>query len=242
MSTVRGTQFMPDSVTLFCIPFAGGNACSYRPLVQCMHPSVKVVPLELPGRGRRSNEARVTCMRAMALDLIVCMRPSLDKPFALFGHSMGALAAYLVTSQLVKEQLPLPSHLFISGKGPPHRNSREAKGHTLPLDEFKMRLAEYGGSPAAVLDNEELMDYFAPIIRDDMRAVAEYQHKPVSPLNVPITVMIGTADTTTRSEALEWSDMTTSECRVFQCAGGHFFLFDHVDYICALIRSTLIDL
>jgi surfactin synthase thioesterase subunit len=231
---------MPDSVTLFCIPFAGGNAYSYRPIEQRMHPAIKVLPLELPGRGRRFNEAPVTCMPAMALDLMECMRPFLDKPFALFGHSMGALAAYLVTSQLAEKQLPLPSHLFISAKGPPHRISREAEWHTMPLDEFKLRLAKLGGSPAALLDDKELMDYFAPIIRDDMRVVAEYRHKLVSPLTVPITVMIGTADSTTRVEALEWSDMTTSACRVLQYEGGHFFLFDHLDDICELIRFTLI--
>ena len=232
---------MPDSVTLFCIPFAGGNAYSYRPLEQHMHQGIKVLPLELPGRGRRANEVRVTCMKAMALDLMACMRPSLDRPFALFGHSMGALAAYLVVSQLTEEQLPLPTHLFISAKSPPHRISRVAKWHTLPLEEFKLRLAELGGSPAELLDDRELMDYFAPIIRDDMKAVAEYQHQLVSPLDVPITVMIGTADSITRAEALEWSDMTTSGCRVLQYAGGHFFLFDHLDDICALIQSTLID-
>lgn len=232
---------MPDSVTLFCIPFAGGNAYSYRPLERRMPPAIKVVPLELPGRGRRYNETRVTSMRAMALDLLAAIRPSLDQPYAFFGHSMGALAAYLITSRLVEERLPLPLHLFVSGKGPPQRIIKESRWHTLPLEEFKLRLAELGGSPAAVLDDKELLDYFAPIIRDDIRAVAEYQHEPASPLHVPITVMIGTAETTTRAEALEWSDMTTSECRVLQYEGGHFFLFDHLDDICALIRSTLID-
>ena len=115
-----------------------------------------------------------------------------------------------------------------------------AEWYTLPLDEFKLRLATLGGSPAALLDDKELMDYFAPIIRDDLRVVAEYQHKLVSPLTVPITVMIGTADSITRAEALAWSDITTSECRVLQYEGGHFFLFDHLDDICELIRFTLI--
>jgi external thioesterase TEII len=231
---------MSGSLTLFCIPFAGGNEYSYRLLEQRMQPAIKVLPLELPGRGRRCNEPVVTCMQGMALDLIECIRPFLDKPFALFGHSMGALAAYLIASQLAEKQLPLPLHLFISAKGPPHRISREAEWHTLPIDEFKLRLATLGGSPPALLDDKELMDYFAPMIRDDIRVLAAYQHKLVSPLTVPITVMIGTADSITRAEAVEWSDVTTSECRVMQYEGGHFFLFDHLDDICELIRLTLI--
>jgi len=232
---------MSCDVTLFSFPFAGGNAFSYRPLEQRMHPSIKVVPLEPPGRGRRSHEPRIMSMHEMTLDLVACMRPLLDKPFALFGHSMGALAAYLITCQLAKEQLPLPRHLFVSGKGPPHRASREASWHTLSPDDFKLKLAGLGGCAAAVLDDPELMAYFAPIIRDDMRAIAEYQHKDTPPLEVPITVMIGTAESTTCAEASEWSEMTTSDVRVVQYEGGHFFLFDYLDDISALLNATLID-
>ena len=231
---------MSDAVTLFCIPFAGGNAYSYRPLEQRTHPSIKVVPLEFPGRGRRSQESRLNSMPEIAQDLVACMRPLLDRPFALFGHSMGALASYLVTCQLVKEQLPLPLHLFLSGKGPPHRISREAQWHTLPLEDFRLKLAELGGCPAAVLDDQELMAYFAPIIRDDMRAIAGYQYRATSPLDVPITVMIGSDESTTRAEASEWTDMTRCGCKVLQYEGGHFFLFDHIDDISALLNSTLV--
>lgn len=230
---------MFDDVTLFCFPFAGGNAFSYRPLEQSVHHSLKVVPLEPPGRGRRTLEPRLTSMHEIADDLLACMRPALDKPFALFGHSMGALSAYLVTCRLVKEKLPLPMHLFVSGKGPPHRISREAEWHTLPLDQFKLKLAELGGCAPALLDDRELMAYFAPIIQDDMRAIAEYEHETAPPLAVPITVMIGTAESTTREEASEWHDMTRSGCRVMQYEGGHFFIFEHLPEICTDMQSTL---
>jgi surfactin synthase thioesterase subunit len=230
---------MSDDVTLFCFPFAGGNAYSYRSLEQSVHHQIKVVPLEPPGRGRRTLESRLTNIHEIADDLLACIRPSLDKPFALFGHSMGALLAYLVSCRLVKENLPLPLHLFVSGKGPPHRVSREAEWHTLPLDRFKVKLAGLGGCAQALLDDEELMAYFAPIIRDDMRAIAEYQHKPAPPLEVPITVMIGASESTTSAEASEWNDMTTSGCKVMQFEGGHFFIFDHLQEICSVMQSTL---
>jgi len=231
---------MPDTATLFCIPFAGGNAYSYRLLEQRMHQAIKVLPLELPGRGQRSHENPVTSMQEMASNLLAIMRPALVQPYALFGHSMGALVAYLISCQLAKELLPLPSHLFISGKGPPQRSSREPYWHALPLKEFKQKLAELGGSPAAVLDDEELMDYFAPFIRDDMQAMAAYQHNPAPPLTIPITVLIGTADRTTTAPASEWNEMTTAGFCVVQYEGGHFFLFDHLGDICELVRSRLV--
>ena len=230
---------MPGSVNLFCVPYAGGNAYSYRSLEQRMPQAIKVRPLELPGRGQRSNESRATSLQEMALDLLAVMRPSLNQPYALFGHSMGAFVAYLISCQLVRECLPLPSHLFLSGKGPPHRSSGEAPWHALPLGEFKLKLAELGGCPAAVLDNRELMDYFAPMIRDDMRIISEYQHNHVPPLAVPITVMIGAADNTTKAQAAGWNELTTAGFRLLQYEGGHFFWLDHLDDICELMRSTL---
>ncbi|MEI6205666.1 MAG: thioesterase domain-containing protein [Desulfuromonadales bacterium] len=232
---------MSDAVTLFCFPFAGGNVYSYRPFERVLNPAIKVVPLEPPGRGRRSQESCLKSMHEIALDMVSCMRTSLDKPYALFGHSMGALSAYLVTCQLVKEQLPLPLHLFISGKGPPHGISREAQWHTLPPEEFKSKLAELGGCATVVLEDRELFAYFEPIIREDMRAIAEYQHTAGPPLEVPITVMIGTTESTTCAEASQWNDMTTYDCSVLQYEGDHFFLFDHIDSICALLNSTLLD-
>lgn len=232
---------MSAAATLFCLPFAGGNAYSYRSIERRMHPAVRVVALEPPGRGRRFKESRLTSVQEMALDLVACMRPCLDRPFALFGHSMGALLAYLVTRQLMSEELPLPRHLFISGKGPPHMASREARWHTLPLEDFKAKLAELGGCASAVLDDPELMAYFAPIIRDDMRAVAGYRHQAAPPLEVPITVMIGTEESTTGAEASQWREMTRSDCTLLEYQGGHFFLFDHVDAICARLNSALVD-
>lgn len=232
---------MSESKTLFCIPFAGGNAYSYRPLEAHLSPPIKVVPLEPPGRGRRIKESPLSSLPAIALDLIDSMRPSLNQPFALFGHSMGALAAYEVTLRLREEHLPTPVHLFLSGIGPPHCLDRESRWHELPPEEFIKKLTELGGSPAAVLAHQELMEFFVPIIRDDFRMVADYRPDPGFPLQVPITVMIGSAEQTTRDKALEWSGLTTSECRFKHYEGGHFFLFDHLPDICSQIYSTLME-
>jgi len=205
-----------------------------------MNPVIEVVPLEPPGRGRRSHESRITNMNSMVDDLVAHISIPLDRSFALFGHSMGALAAYLITCRLASEGLPLPSHLFISGKGPPHLVSKDAQSHTLPLEDFKRKLAELGGCPAAVLADQELMAYFAPIIRDDMCAVAGYRHGVEPPFEVPVTVMIGSGESTTLAEAAEWNSVTSSDFRVLQFEGGHFFLFEHVKEICSLLYSTLI--
>lgn len=231
---------MPDQFKLFFIPFAGGNVYSYRLFEQCMNPMIKVVPIEPPGRGRRAHESRMIDIISIVNDLTALISHQLNQPFALFGHSMGALVAYLVTCRLKIDGLPLPRHLFISGKGPPHQVKKEAHWHTLPPDDFKRKLYEFGGCPDAVLNDRELMAYFAPIIKDDICAVAGYRHVEAPPFDVPVTVMIGTGESTTLAEANEWDSVTSADFRVLQFEGGHFFLFEHVEQICSLLYSTLI--
>jgi surfactin synthase thioesterase subunit len=231
---------MADPVTLFCFPFAGGTVYSYRQLEQAMPAPITVVPLEPPGRGKRIHESRLTVMTDIADDLTECLLRNVSGPYALFGHSMGGLSVYLVMQRLLKEGGPLPMHLFISGKGPPHIQSREAQWHMLPQEEFRQKLIGLGGSPAAVFNDRELMDYFAPIIRDDMKALYEYRHQPTPPMAVPMTVLLGMGESTSSAEASQWSGYTSEAFKLVEFDGGHFFLFDHINGICDLIHSTLV--
>lgn len=231
---------MPEEITLYCIPFAGGNAYSYRPLEKLMLAGINVHPVELPGRCSRLSEPKADSIETLAKDIVDSIRGMLNEPFAFFGHSMGALLAFLVARILAAERLPNPRHIFVSGKGPPHVISRESRWHELPLPLFTEKLKGLGGCPSAVLEDRELMAYFAPIIRHDMRLVAEYEHKAGMPLDVPLTVMIGTEESTTLEEAKEWGRMTTKECRIETFEGGHFFIFDYLPEISSRIHSTLL--
>lgn len=230
---------MPNVIDLYCIPFAGGNAYSYRALEKSGNAMVNVVPLELPGRGKRMNEPLAGSIEQLARDVIDRISENQDRPFAFFGHSMGALVAYLAADILAREQKPLPLHLFLSGKGPPNLVSRESRWHTLPLPEFMDRLGALGGCPPAVIADRELMAYFAPIIRHDMRLVAEYEYVPAMPLDVPMTVMLGTGESTTRDDAQGWAEMTRHGLVIEMYEGGHFFIFDHVEQVCTSIAATL---
>lgn len=231
---------MSEPVDLYCLPFAGGNAYSYRPLEKWMPAGINMVALEPPGRGRRWREPPADSLEAVARDVVATIRGSLDKPYAFFGHSMGALVAYVATQLLRAEHLPLPRHLILSGKAPPHFSCREAQWHRLPLPIFIERLSTLGGCPPAVLADRQLMDYFAPIIQHDMRLIAEYDHVPQEPLAVPLTVMIGSGESTSTAEAAQWSRFTTDDFRMETYEGGHFFLFEHLAAISRLLQLRLL--
>ena len=109
---------------LFCLPFAGGGASAYRTWTTELAPQIDVCPVQLPGREERFNEPAHTDLRALASMVITQLQAYFDKPYALFGHSMGALLSYEVSRQLEAQGAPTPVRTFLSAYVPPHRPIR----------------------------------------------------------------------------------------------------------------------
>jgi len=216
-----------DPILLFCIPFAGGSSYSYRELEKYTADFIEVVPVELPGRGRRFSEPLITDIHELARDVGGGIRDRLHRPYALYGHSMGGCIAYLLARRLAQEGMPLPLHLFVSGREGPSAKLKRPNRHLLPREEFVEELKRFEGTPRQVLENEELMTLFEPILRADFQANDTYVHEPGPPLDVPVTVMIGLDDNTTDEEALKWREETLHEISLLRFPGGHFFIFDH---------------
>ncbi|TDD12640.1 thioesterase II family protein, partial [Nonomuraea diastatica] len=104
---------------LFCLPYAGGSANVYQEWPLEIH-GAAVIPLQLPGRGNRFSEPPHHDMRALVDDLLTGVRTYLDRPFAIFGHSMGARIAYEVACALLERGWPLPERIIAAGSPPPH--------------------------------------------------------------------------------------------------------------------------
>jgi surfactin synthase thioesterase subunit len=110
---------------LFCFPYAGGGASLYRGWSKALPLEVEVCSIQLPGREDRLREAPITSISLLVQALSYAIRPYLDRPFAFWGHSMGALIAFELARQLRREVMPEPGHLFVSGRGAPQvPNSR----------------------------------------------------------------------------------------------------------------------
>lgn len=223
---------------IFCVPFAGGSSYSYNGFKK-LATSVEIIPIELPGRGRRIFEPLNTDIRSLAEDVFNQVRPALDAPYAIYGHSMGSVVTYLVARRIVNENLPQPLHLFVTGRGGPSVPDHEPDHHQLPRDELMAKVHEMGGSPEEFLQNEDIIDHFEPIIRADFQAVETYQHIAEKPMDIPITCMIGDEEETTYEQALAWNAETTSSLEINKFPGKHFFIFDHDKEIISIIEKTV---
>ncbi|WP_206797401.1 thioesterase II family protein [Amycolatopsis sp. MtRt-6] len=208
---------------LFCFPHGGGGAEQFRRWKADMPPHIELVPVLMPGRESRFAEPLLTSVAAVVAAIVEPLTACARRPFALFGHSMGALLAYETAAALADRGLP-PSHLIVSGHHPPHLPSRAPVLHDSADQEFAERLAEMGGMPADLLRNPEMMDFLLPRFRADFEICETYRYAPRPPIPVPVTVLAGREDPAVDvSELGRWGELTTEGADVHVLDGGHFW-------------------
>jgi surfactin synthase thioesterase subunit len=227
-------------INLICLPFAGGNRYSYREYELKSPPFIKILTIEYPGRGARLREPLIRDMDRIVADLYGQLKKEDLNDYAIYGHSMGGLAAYLLTRYIMHKGHKPPHHLFISGTTGPSAAGRSGrKRHLLGKKEFLQEINDLDGMPDEILKNEELMEYFEPILRADFTATETYSHKESSPLNIPVTVITGTEEKMETEDIRSWQKETTRLVDFRQFPGKHFFIFQHTIAMMAILSEKL---
>lgn len=210
---------------LLCLPYAGGAASAYRAWPDAFGAEVEVCALQPPGREMRLRERPFDRVEPLVAAAVDALEAELDRPYAVFGHSMGALVGFELIRELRRRGRPLPLAFAASGRNAPHLPPRDRLMHTLPDDEFIAKLRRFEGTPEEVLDNRELMELFLPLLRADFAVNEAYAPRDEPPLGLPLLAMGGVADEEVSEEGLEaWGRYTTGPFSVRFFPGGHFFL------------------
>jgi len=178
-------------------------------------------------------------MNEIVEDLLPGIKWRLARPYALYGHSMGAIASYLLTKKILEENLPPPEHLFVSGAAGPSVTLRHPRVSHLPKEEFFQSIKEMGGSPSEMFGDKLLLDFLEPVIRPDFHAIENYVHIRTAPFNIPISAFIGKDEDIGFQEAKKWNEETTSTTDVHFLDGNHFFIFDKGPQMMKVIYSNL---
>lgn len=212
-------------VNLFCLPHAGGCASAYFPWSRALPPFVNLWAVQLPGREGRIAEPAVTSAGRLSAQIVEAMMPLLGEPFALFGHSLGALLAFEIARTLSDRRLPTPVTLFLSGCGVPKPRRAAHPIHLLPDDDFLAEVRRFGGTPPEVLADAEMMSLVLPRLRADIELYESYSFSGGPPLAVPISVFGGLDDEEARRDELAgWARLTTGHFRLQLFPGDHFYL------------------
>jgi medium-chain acyl-[acyl-carrier-protein] hydrolase len=221
------TFFQPNPgamLRLFCFPHAGAGASVYRSWASELPSTIEVCGIQYPGREVRGQEPPFRNLTRMLDALVPAVVPALDRPFAFFGHSMGALVSFELTRALGARIGPRPEHVFFSGLGAPHTPGPQPIHH-LPDREFLRELVKLNGIPADVLRSVDLVRYVLPILRADFSMCETYRYQIGAPLQSPITAFGGELDPRVDRPWLDaWSDHSTIYFSSKIFPGDHFFL------------------
>jgi len=224
-------------INLFAFSYAGGSSYSLNSLKERFFGPVRFCPVDLPGRGKRMSESLLDSMEEIVDDLFSQIQSEMQSPYAFYGHSIGGCIAFLLAKKILIENFPPPQHLFISGSR--HPSEKEKMKHNLGKDELKDILISMGGMPSNMKQNSFLFEIFEPILRADFKALEEFNYVNSSSIEVPISVLIGTADNITIESAMLWQQETYKPVNLYQFDGGHFFIFDHAQEIAEIVQKTL---
>lgn len=212
-------------VRLFCFPYAGGSALIFRQWPELLSTAVEVRAAQLPGRGTRMSERSFDDIHKLVEALLPVIAEQLDKPFALFGHSMGGAIAFELSRRLRAQLDVEPQHLFISGRRAPHLPDIERPFYDLPDDEFKEELRRLNGTPAEVFEHPEMMEMLLPILRADVTLSQTYKCDSRPSLSCPLTVFGGLRDSLDEPEGLQaWREHTVGPFARRMFDGDHFFI------------------
>ena len=230
-----GIQSAP-APRLFWFPHAGGGAAGFQTSAL---ERWSLCPVRLPGRESRLAEAPFEGMTPLVEALASAIEPWLAQPFAFFGHSMGAVAAFELARLLRTRGLPLPSLLIASSARAPQYRRNHVPPPAPSEAQFIDELRRLNGVPIEVLDDPAVLRAILPALRADAGLYRSYVYAEGAPLPFPIRAWGGASDPNITPAHLEaWNEQTTSSFAVRLFPGGHFYLNTaRAEFVAALDES-----
>ncbi|MCR5082816.1 MAG: thioesterase [Parasporobacterium sp.] len=215
---------------LFCFHHAGGQASVYKNFIGKSE-TFSVIPVELPGKAVRMNEEFIEDM-----DLLsdVLAKDIFDfangKKIYLFGHSMGAIIAFLVLCKLEDKYGLDVKALAVAGRQPPDCPSVDQYRSDMGLDVLLQEMIRIDGAPDYLVESKELQEFVLPMIRRDYKLNESFQYKG-EVAKCPIFAYSGTEDFDAPLEVMSgWERFTLGSFCSKNISGNHFFVTENTEF------------
>lgn len=226
-------------IRLICFPHAGGMASFYKAWPGDFGERIEVQSLQYPGHEDRLGEQPICQMSQLADLASEAVAQVMDRPVALFGHSLGAVVAYEVARRLARIEPSQLACLFVSGRQAPGFHRHQAK-HLADDKTLWAELRRLGGTDSFILDHPGWRSILLPILRSDYRLDETYAHHPVPRLSCPVVAFIGDRDPEADiSEVIGWSDVTSARFELRAFSGDHFYLIPHRRAVTSTVADHL---
>lgn len=229
------------TVSLLCLPCAGASASMYLRWQRTLPRSVRLVPIELPGRGVRMSEACGDDFDDLIDQLCEAHEHHCNGRYALYGHSMGGLVAYSMAMRWRALSRRLPDVLFASASPAPEHRDPSYFADKQTDAALLAELRKQGGTPAEVFESPEMLRITLDTLRADYRVCSGYRYRTAQPLAAPIHVFAGRQDDIAAGRILAWESETSAQFSVRWFKGGHFFIREHETAVLSAVTRALLD-
>lgn len=215
---------MLPKLRLICFAHAGGGASIFHDWKGRLPASIEIYAVQLPARENRIRDVMPGDLSTLLEDNLQTIRPLLNKSYAFYGQSMGALLAFEMTRLLRRKKLPLPKQLFLAARRAPHLADQYDRIAQLADRQFINELDSRYGGMALVQANPVLRELSLPALRGDMVLAEQYQFVDEPKLDIPMHVLYGSHDQSLDAAAVvAWQQHTQSEFSLHAVNSGHFF-------------------
>lgn len=232
----------PDCPAVLLFPHAGSGASTYQRWRRMVPQAVDVLAVQLPGRETRLDEPLIRDLPVLVDAVTDGLSKMLDRPFAFFGHSVGALIAFETTRLLRRRGQPQPACLGLSAFPAPSTLVPQSL-HELPDDVILKFLRDLSYFPERLASQKGYVEMFLPALKADFALASNYRPSPEEPLSCPVHVFGADADPFAKPGQLDaWSEYAGADfsCSIFP--GGHFYLYEHGAEILKKVTRPLAEL
>lgn len=221
---------------IFLLPYGGGSAASYRSYANKFPSEVgRVVPVEIPGRGKRAHEEYAKSIRecaALALEEI----DTQSETYILHGHCMGALLAFEAIKLIEASGMQLPEFMLASGRNAP-RHINDWLRRVPEMDDRSLftELQEFGGIPRGL--SFAMAQHFLTVLRNDQAMIRDYEPGETR-ISVPILVLASRDDKMTNATGLtDWEDYTSKFVSIEWIDGQHYSFLAQPDRVARYVEE-----
>ncbi|BCL80785.1 thioesterase [Ktedonobacteria bacterium brp13] len=228
---------------LFCFPGLGASASLFFPWGELLPQTIEVATIQPAGRTPEldlppTGEGFTAMVRAVAEEV----QSYQDRPFAFFGHSLGAILAFEVARLLVEQTKIPPVHLLFACIPPPHVDRSLIPQLNLPFKEGLAHLLAELSNISPGLVNASHQSTLMTRLHYDARLWTTYRYHSRPPFGCPLTIYAGSRDPFVNVDLLSgWQYYTTGPYTLELFTGSHFFFYIDPGPLLQVLTHSLIE-
>lgn len=221
---------------VFAFPPSGAGPSLFRRWLPARPPGLELVVIHTPGRESRIGEPPVCSLTPLADEIADAIDGYAQRPYVIFGHSLGSLLGREVAVRLRRRSRPV-SALVAACSAPPDVEGDPALDD--PDDKILIEtLRDWGAVPEEMAD-EDLVEVVLPAVRADMALARSCRlgRPPTAEdrLDIPIIAIVGDEDPLADVQSTGWAPWTDAAHTAHVMSGGHFFPFERPEAVLEIL-------